>query len=595
MTSVCEASSMMVDAIDLQRLARCEVAAAYHPEGCWRGELSSSALSTAVAIVALHAADPSHHHGLIERGVTWLINHQLSDGSWGDTPQSPGNLSTTLLAWAALGVLESTRKNEDAEAWLLNRVETLDPATMADAIIRSYGDDRTFSVPILSCCAITGRLGHGQAAWRQVPQLPFEWAALPHFFWRLLRLPVVSYALPALIAIGQSRHYHRPTRFPLTRWLRMATRRRTLRLLAAMQPSNGGFLEAAPLTAFVAMNLCSASQTDHPVVSQSIAFLSTTVKGDGSWPIDTSLSTWLTSLAIAAAPDELSDNQRDECQGFYEHAQFSSIHPFTNAQPGGWSWTPDPGGVPDADDTAGALVALHHLSHASAPATPAVCSGITWLLNLQNADGGVATFCKGWNKLPFDRSAPDITAHALLAIRMWHSRLPEPLATNCSSALRRMSGHLISTQAADGSWQPLWFGNQYTSDLSNRVYGTARVLICLHESTVEAMEACIHQAEEFLLSEQHANGAWGGVKPTHGTLEETALTIHALAHPNNVDATEPAITRGVSWCKDKIRQDGFTPSPIGLYFSKLWYSEKLYPSLFLSASMRAVVEARRNP
>ncbi len=31
------------------------------------------------------------------------------------------------------------------------------------------------------------------------------------------------------------------------------------------------------------------------------------------------------------------------------------------AAPGGWSWTDQPGAVPDADDTAGALLALHQL------------------------------------------------------------------------------------------------------------------------------------------------------------------------------------------------------------------------------------------
>ena len=86
----------------------------------------------------------------------------------------------------------------------------------------------------------SGALGTGKAAWRLVPQLPFEIAALPQRCFKWLRLPVVSYALPALIAIGQVRHRRRPTWNPLTRLLRGLARRRTLRVLERIQPPGGG-------------------------------------------------------------------------------------------------------------------------------------------------------------------------------------------------------------------------------------------------------------------------------------------------------------------------------------------------------------------
>ncbi len=37
-------------------------------------------------------------------------------------------------------------------------------------------------------------------------------------------------------------------------------------------------------------------------------------------------------------------------------------HPFTGADPGGWGWTDLSGAVPDADDTAGALLACQALA-----------------------------------------------------------------------------------------------------------------------------------------------------------------------------------------------------------------------------------------
>src|SRR5688572_145592 len=70
--------------------------------GHWEGELSSSALSTATAIVALGTVDAREHAAAIALGVKWLVEHQNADGGWGDTTLSKSNLSTTLLCWSAL-------------------------------------------------------------------------------------------------------------------------------------------------------------------------------------------------------------------------------------------------------------------------------------------------------------------------------------------------------------------------------------------------------------------------------------------------------------------------------------------------------------
>ncbi|UQT33086.1 hypothetical protein M5E82_16400 [Parabacteroides distasonis] len=60
----------------------------------------------------------------------------------------------------------------------------------------------TFSVPILVMCALAGVITH----WDRIPQLPFELSVLPQRLFRFLRLPVVSYAIPALIAVGILRY-----------------------------------------------------------------------------------------------------------------------------------------------------------------------------------------------------------------------------------------------------------------------------------------------------------------------------------------------------------------------------------------------------
>src|SRR5438067_3701196 len=229
--------------------ARAALLAERTPEGHWVGELSTSALSTAVAVSALalvqkHTPPHDRFGGLIAGGTAWLAAHQNADGGWGDTVKSLSNISTSMLCRAAFHLTGTAGRHAEA----LGRVENYlgerfgrTPAQLAEAVRARYGKDRTFSVPILVTCALAGLV-----SWKEVPPLPFELACLPQSWFRFVRLHVVSYALPALIAIGQCVHHHKKPWNPLTRLVRWLSRKRALRVLRAIQPSSGGYLEATP-------------------------------------------------------------------------------------------------------------------------------------------------------------------------------------------------------------------------------------------------------------------------------------------------------------------------------------------------------------
>jgi squalene-hopene/tetraprenyl-beta-curcumene cyclase len=287
----------------------------------------------------------------------------------------------------------------------------------------------------------------------------------------------------------------------------------------------------------------------------------------------------------ASADNELSDDDRRHILQWLLDQQSVQEHPFTHARAGGWAWTDLAGGVPDADDTAGALLALWRL--AGAKESTAAGAGITWLLDLQNRDGGIPTFCRGWGALPFDRSAPDLTAHALEAWSTWYPAVPRTLQQRISAAAQRAVSYLMQQQRPDGSWAPLWFGNQHVAGELNPTYGTARVVSALTAPLVRqgpAAEPSLQRGLTWLLEAQNPDGGWGGAAGAPSSVEETGVALHALgsSHISETSvAVEHALARGIHWliaATDKGRSTA--PSPIGLYFARLWYYDELYPFVF---------------
>ena len=644
--------------IDFERLrsayrtARAALLDERTPAGHWVGELSSSALSTATAVSALaiaarhtEPADRRRYAALIDAGLQWIFDRQNHDGGWGDTDRSLSNISTTMLVQAAAHL--ASRERERPEALQRAKVYVEAQGEIA-GLRRRYGNDKTFAVPILTNCALAGLV-----PWSEVSPLPFELACLPQSWYRFARLPVVSYAVPALVAIGQARYFHKKPWNPLTRVVRAASVERSLKVLQQMQPASGGFLEAVPLTSFVVMSLAAIGRHGHPVTRLGLKFLVDSVRPDGSWPIDTNLATWVTTLAVNALGPEAEEERylTDALLAWVLKCQHRKRHPFTGAEPGGWGWTDLSGAVPDADDTPGAMLAIHVCREASVDeptcdptriegAVADIDAGAEWLRRLQNYDGGWPTFCRGWGKLPFDRSGTDLTAHVLRALHRSYDAggLPSRWKRGLSAGLR----FLARRQRRDGSWLPLWFGNQHRPDDENPLYGTAKVLLA-YRDLGRMHDEPARRAVDYLLTQQNADGGWGGTGPASfglgnsefgtrtceaetaadvsppvvadripnsesrttaptvsaysiqgphvSSVEETGVVVEALCAAASRPDVAATVARGVAWLIAAVETGRFRqPSPIGFYFAKLWYYERLYPLIFTVGALRGVVE-----
>lgn len=514
-------------------------------DGFFESRLSDSAVSTAVACVALELA--GGNGDAVASGRNWLLSHSNTDGLYGDSPESPANLTATFLSYLSL---HKTHQLPQAKAFLQKTFGDFSFNSVKQGLMKEYGKDLTFSVPILALATAAGFFSDTERAWREMPRFPFEAVCIPECLFKFIKLPVVSYAIPALICIGLAQLRHNQN------CIRALAKNKALRVLAAKQPEDGGFLEAAPLTGFCALCLCDAGLHEHPVTKRAIDFLLKTQRPNGAWPIDRDLRLWTTSLALDAISSQLTSDEKLFYRNLLLSQQTKCTHPYTRSQPGGWAWTTHSGGVPDADDTSAALIALHSLGEGP---SEAISNGIKWLLNLQNTDGGIPTFCKGWGNLPFDRSCPDISAHAFKAFTLYESQLPSFLKDLVIQAKSLILKYLQRVQRSDGSFVPLWFGDQTSPTKEAPIYGTAVVLSHLKGLNARFLE----KAKAFLHSTRGKDGLWGTVTVSARCAEaldlDTSFLRQYSEHPENIP-----------------------PEPIGLYFAHLWYSEELYAPIFLA-------------
>jgi squalene-hopene/tetraprenyl-beta-curcumene cyclase len=104
---------------------------------------------------------------------------------------------------------------------------------------------------------------------------------------------------------------------------------------------------------------------------------------------------------------------------------------------------------------------------------------------------------------------------------------------------------------------------------------------------------------EWLAASRGPDGGWGGSGLSGSSdaegivsgVEETAVAVEALLAAHDDPSVRPVVEQGLSWLARAVEEGRHRQTaPIGFYFAKLWYYERLYP---LSFTVSALGEAVR--
>ena len=129
----------------------------------------------------------------------------------------------------------------------------------------------------------------------------------------------------------------------------------------------------------------------------------------------------------------------------------------------------------------------------------------------------------------------------------------------------------------------------------NPIYGTAKVLQCYQELGRTDCDE-FRRGVNWLTDSQNADGGWGGGDSIRwpaenlgrSSVEETALAVEVLADCVDNGEIRTSFEGGLQWLIYAVENGHYTkPSPIGFYFAKLWYYERLYPVIFAGSALAA--------
>jgi len=524
--------------------------------------------------------------------VAQLRSQQRPDGGWGQYPGSNIDLSATVKAYFALKLF-----GDSPDAPHMRRAR--------ECVLRMGGAERanSFSKFYLACL--------GQISWNAVPAIPPELVYLPRWFYfhmhkmsawsRTMLLPLAlvvtlrpTRPLPPMLGIDELylslRDRHRlimRSGVPVfwrgffaaidsglkalhslggSPWRRAAIDRALRWILERMgqdapAPTEGLGAIFPPMVyaqiVFKALGWDRSNPVWRRAERELDAFM---IEEDDRIRLQPCFSpVWDTGIALYALADAGLTASSDASAGRAvqwlverecRHRGDWSANVAPGTAPSGWWFEYRNAWYPDVDDTAMVAMALRRTGGDAARA--AAERGVSWILSMQNDDGGWAAFDKTRDRriyeyIPFadhnaiqDPSCPDITGRVLECLS-WHGYTVD------HPAVARAIEYIKSRQEREGSWFGRW-GVNY-------IYGTWQSVIGPIRCGASRDEPWIRRAGEWIKRVQKPDGSFGESANSYedsslmgqgpSTASQTAWAAMVLQEIHGAD--DPDLLRALSW------------------------------------------------
>ncbi len=606
-------------------------------EGYWLGELEADTTLESDYIFYLNVlgkADPER----VAKLANYVRRRQLPDGGWNIYFSGPSELNATVKAYFALKLAgDSSHAPHMAQA--------------REAVHRLGGLEKTNSFTRFYL-TLVGALG-----WEMVPAVPPELMLLPNWFYlniyemsswtRGIVIPLaILYAhkprwtLPVEARVDEL--FCDPSRklaafewdrqqllswrnffLALDRALKLyerlpwkPLRQRALRqargwLLEHLERSGGlGAIYPAMMNAIFAL-IALGHSPDDPLTAREIRELGRfeIEEGDTIRLQPCMSPVWDTAIAMVALEEAgLPPNHPSLVKAAEWLLDRQVLGPGdwqvkNPSVPGGWVFEYRNDFYPDVDDTAFVLMALQRVDYPDRKRLEnAARRGLSWLLSMQNRDGGWGAFdhdndCRVFTQVPFadhnamiDPSTADVTARVLECLGRCGWPADHPV-------VQRAVGFFLKDQTGDGSWYGRW-GVNY-------VYGTSGVLRALETVGLAAREYC-QRAVSWLCQVQNQDGGFGESIASYydpslkaqgrSTPSQTAWGLIGLLAVS--DRTDPAIERAVSHLVAQQKEDGswdeqeFTGTGFPCVFYLKYHLYRNYFPLYALARFRNLKQER---
>jgi len=537
--------------------------------GWWKGELRTNVTMDAEDLLLRQFLGILRPEELAE-AARWIRSQQREDGTWANFEGGPGNLSTTIEAYAALRLAGDGADEPHLRA--------------ARAFVRNQGGIEASRVFTRIWLAL-----FGEWSWDDLPTMPPElvllptWAPLNKYDWacwaRQTVVPITVVAtlrpvrpLPFTLAELRTGRTPAPAK---TGWVARACQvlDRVLKLherspikptrsiamhraaewIIARQEADGcwGGIQPPWVYSIIALHLL-GYPLDHPVLAAAIkgldGFLIREQTPDGTLRrLEACQSpVWDTCLSVIALLDAglpAGHPALARAADWLLAEEIRTPGDWTvrrrGLAPSGWAFEFANDGYPDVDDAAEVLLALRRLQSDRRPEiAPAIERGTRWTVGMQSRDGGWGAFDADnthhlIEKLPFcdfgaviDPPSADVTAHVVELLG--HSGMAH------TEAAQRGIQWLLRAQEPDGSWFGRWGANY--------VYGIGAVVPALIAAGLDRDSLTVRRAVRWLEQHQNGDGGWGedlrsyDEPAWHGrgtsTASQTAWALLALLAPS---------------------------------------------------------------